>query len=422
MKSVVYSATRQWNPGDEFILQGSINLMKSAIGEHNAILYNRHPDLRPLWGEGRFRRVREDWSNPQVNEWEKDYKIGFFDNSVKFDTDLNFADFAVVAGSPECFNPRTENFYRHVAESGLPLLALGVGHVDDFIPEWIASIFRKARLATVRSRKVGDALRARLGMETRFFPCPALFCIPCGREKRIERVGKVALVFAASARDTIPCQEISDEAFSFILNFYRTLLETFRDEIRFEIVCHYIDELPVAFREFRRFGVDVRYSFNAQEYADIYRECDFVVSPRVHGCGIASSLGIPSIHVSHDALRSDTTDGFRARTLQVGASMQDALELFRDELRKAEETNLLLIECKKKAFEECASLVRDATRREGPVRYDVTIPPEPENFAETPDDVAAILAPTTKENPVLSEPPRSLSRRIWNRLTGKNRS
>lgn len=426
MKSVVYSATRQWNPGDEFILQGTIRLMKAAIGEHNAILYNRHPGLRPLCGEGRFRRVRQDWSVGQVNELEKDFKIGFFDNSVKFDTDLGFADYAVVAGSPECFNPRTENFYRHVAESSLPLLALGVGHVDDVVPEWILSIFRKALLTTVRAEKVGVALESRFGVAALRFPCPALFCVPCGEEKRIESVRRVALVFGASSRDSIPCQEIADDACEFTMRFYRTLLERFRDRLDFSIVCHYIDELPAAFREFGNCGVDIRYSYDAQEYANIYRTFDLVVSPRVHGCGIASSLGIPSIHVSHDVLRSDTAEGFRARMLSTQTTLDEAVEAFRDELESAKETNARLIERKAATFAEYADAVRKALKNASPVRYDAELPPEPEYFARTPADVLAELAParTTAETTARAQENArpSIPRRIWNRLTGKRRS
>lgn len=420
MKNVVYSATRQWNPGDEFILQGSINLMQSAIGEHNAILYNRHPGLRPLYGEGRFCRVREDWSNAQVNELEKDFRIGFFDNSVKFDTDLSFVDYAVIAGSPECFNRRTENFYYHVGKNNIPLLALGVGHVDDIIPEWVLAIFQKALLKTVRSSKIKEILQNRFGITSYYFPCPALFCIPCGREKLIPEVQTIALVFAASAKDSIPYQEISDEAYEFTLNFYRSLLNRFRPQYKFEIVCHYVDELPVAFREFKHLGVDIRYSFNAQEYEDIYRKADLVVSPRVHGCGIASSLGLPSLHISHDTLRSDTTDGFHACPLPIDMTQEDSITLFTETLMKAQHINMELIEYKRSSFVEYARFINQVLQNPTLEPYSVTLPAEPENFAQKPADVLALLE--TKEQELDGpQPSCSFWKRIRNFLARRER-
>lgn len=420
MKNVVYSATRQWNPGDEFILQGSINLIQAAIGEHNAILYNRHPGLRPLYGEGRFRRVREDWSNPQVNELEKDFQIGFFDNSVKFDTDLSFADYAVIAGSPECFNRRTENFYYHIGKNNIPLLALGVGHVDDIIPEWVLAIFQKALLKTVRSPRIKEILQDRFGIMSHYFPCPALFCIPCGREKQITEVHSIALVFAASARDSIPYQEISDEAYDFTRNFYRTLLDKFRPQYNFEIVCHYIDELPVAFREFKNFGVDIRYSFNAQEYEDIYRKADLVISPRVHGCGIASSLGIPSLHISHDALRSDTTDGFHAYPLAVSMSLEDSIARFSEIVQKAEQANRDLLQYKHSSFAEYMLLIRQAMQGPALLPYAVTLPEEPESFANNPTEVLAAFMPKEQESNT-PRPPKRFRKRLWNFLVKRGR-
>ena len=47
MKNIIYSATRQWNPGDEFILMGVESLIQEVFGSHNSILYNRNPQIRP---------------------------------------------------------------------------------------------------------------------------------------------------------------------------------------------------------------------------------------------------------------------------------------------------------------------------------------------------------------------------------------
>jgi len=75
MKNVVFSTTRQWNPGDEFILMGCINLLKEYMGEFNPIIYNRHPQLR--------RSRKRDIIKMIDNLVGKDFIEKFLDNSVK---------------------------------------------------------------------------------------------------------------------------------------------------------------------------------------------------------------------------------------------------------------------------------------------------------------------------------------------------
>ena len=111
MKNVIYSTTRQWNPGDEFILMGVINILNEVIGEHNPIIYNRNPDIRPEIGQVYLRKKDNKYSGLVRNDY---IRMGFLDNSIKFDTDCSFADLAVFAGTPEWWDMRCENFYQHI--------------------------------------------------------------------------------------------------------------------------------------------------------------------------------------------------------------------------------------------------------------------------------------------------------------------
>ncbi len=46
-KNVLISTTRQWNPGDEFIMLGCLNILKEIYGDNiNPIIFNRNPDIR----------------------------------------------------------------------------------------------------------------------------------------------------------------------------------------------------------------------------------------------------------------------------------------------------------------------------------------------------------------------------------------
>ena len=46
-KNILISTTRQWNPGDEFIMMGALCILKNLYGDIlNPIIYNRNPDIR----------------------------------------------------------------------------------------------------------------------------------------------------------------------------------------------------------------------------------------------------------------------------------------------------------------------------------------------------------------------------------------
>lgn len=392
-RTIVYSATRQWNPGDEFILFGTINIMNACLGKHNTLLYNRHPEIHPLAGEGQFRRFRLETSVAELNSilsLEKDLRLGFYDNSVKFDSRLDYVDYAVIAGSPECFNARVYNLYEHVLKNSLPLLLLGVGYLDPIINPKILDVLSQAHLITVRSLDLIDSF-AKLGFNVHYLPCPALLAVPPGEEKKVEKVKKIGLVFALSAKDTVLSQYIDEQVYDYMLDLYRFLIQKNRDRYEFIAICHYIDELSFASRFFAEFSVPVHYAFDAKDYFDIYRTCDIVISPRVHGCGLASSFGIPSINISHD-FRAATTEGFKSARISPKDSFCFVEEIIRE--IEASSLNEELISYKHMVFEKYCTLVSSALQKRSPVYSHVVLPiDESSRFVDSPAEIARLERP-----------------------------
>jgi hypothetical protein len=97
MKNILFSTTRQWNPGDEFILFG-IRRIFSAIGlEHNAVIFNRNPEVNPpLTDWNPLRRISRNLKGEQY--WKSFFRIGSADNSYKPGMSGKFVDLAVFAG------------------------------------------------------------------------------------------------------------------------------------------------------------------------------------------------------------------------------------------------------------------------------------------------------------------------------------
>ena len=89
MMNILFSTTRQWNPGDEIILHGVLNLMKATVGEFNPIIWNRHPSINP--------------NNMNL------------DNSFSvLRHDLSAIDYVVIAGSPEWLGGRLHALYKEI--------------------------------------------------------------------------------------------------------------------------------------------------------------------------------------------------------------------------------------------------------------------------------------------------------------------
>lgn len=184
MKNIIYNTTRQWNCGDEFILRGCINIMESVVGPHNPIIYNRNPDVRPANGSEIFYRNEklplnyEDGNQKKLGAL---YRYGFNDNSVKFNSDLSFVDYAVFAGSPEWTSSRCDNFYYHIIKNQIPAIFLGIGSkYNTDIPLFMSEVIKKNVFFSFRSEELlSDSF------DCCYLPCPALQAIKIGQEKKL---------------------------------------------------------------------------------------------------------------------------------------------------------------------------------------------------------------------------------------------
>jgi len=192
-KNIIFSTTRQWNPGDEFILFG-VRRIFDAIGlDYTPVIYNRNPDVRPSFQDQHLfktSKVPNDFYKYSMSRFlEANVKFGFFDNSVKPDTNCSFADFVVLAGTPEWCNGRVSDLYSHIVQYNLPVMLLGVG--GGYKPHNPAyeKVLKQAKTFIVRDKQTLNDVRA-AGMEAEQLPCPALLSAPPSKEKEVKSVKK----------------------------------------------------------------------------------------------------------------------------------------------------------------------------------------------------------------------------------------
>lgn len=336
MKNILFNTTRQWNCGDEFILFGVKNILNNLITNYNSIIYNRHPDIRPTRQGIKIIQTRKE--HPKL---EAIFNLGFRDNSVKYYTDCSFIDLAVFAGTPECFGRRNINFYKHIDKNNIPTIYLGVGCYPEK-NDLQNKILKNALFVSVRDKKfLNHPLYQQIN--AKYLPCPAL--LSASREKQIKEVKNIALVLGVPLKYCVQHNCISQATFDFICKLYKKLIQDFSDKYKFSIVCHYIDEMPLAHKLFDREKTEIFYSYDAKEYESIYSKFDFVISSRVHGCGMASSLGIPNINISHD-FRSTTCDGFLSDYLHLDTDIASAIKLIEKNIANAPQKSAEIIKHK----------------------------------------------------------------------------
>lgn len=336
--NIVFSTTRQWNPGDEFILLGCINLLRDHLGEFNPIIFNRHPQIR--------RSRKRDIIKIIDNLLGKDFIEKFSDNSVKERIDMDYADLVVFAGSPEWRGKRLTKLYDSIAQYNIPALFLGLSsgsgsinvNAEHFTPHEITAL-QQSELITCRDCSKQDLEDNSYNLNIHNLPCPALFSSK--KEKEIHSVKKIALMYGSDKafRDN----NVSQNTYKYLMKAYEFILTNYSDEYQVEFVAHYIDELPLFKKDFPQ--EVLRYSYDSKDYLDIYNAFDLVIGHRVHGVGIAASMSIPGIMIAHD-LRSETVNGFAASKINVGTDLQELKALINSKINNIEEENKKLLKHK----------------------------------------------------------------------------
>lgn len=322
--NILISTTRQWNPGDEFIMNGSLNILKRIADDHfNPVIFNRNPDIRSGSRiQNKSKTVDRTYKWDQMSFKGKSIlqllmNIGHYDNSWKDGMNPANIDLALFAGSPEWYGTRLKQMYQIIDENNIPAVFLGLGAGDsvDFKKSdpVVYRVLSKARLITVRDRET-EKMLSQYGAT--YIPCPAL--LSANSNRVVNKIEKIALIYATDK--TLKGNNVSKQMHEYLLKLYPEIAKRYNCGL----ICHYIDEIDQAKKDFP--GMDIFYSYDAKDYEEIYNHFDLVVGGRVHGIGMSASLGIPGIMIKHDN-RSNTTDGFLAESVPIGTNPLNVIEL-----------------------------------------------------------------------------------------------
>ena len=360
-ENIIFSTTRQWNPGDEVILAGIRNIFDSLSISYNPFIFNRNPDLRSGFDEIDAANGRERGLIGAP--------IDFFDNSIKPMTECKFAQWAIFAGTPEWCSPRTYDLYARILRDKIPVMILGVGGGFHPFANEVREVVAKAKTLVVRDAGTFKAL-TEAGYSPQQYPCPSLLSAPADDERAIDAVTKIGLIYQASRKDSVFGTTLDERNYAYQCEVYKQLIDKLRRKYEIAIVCHYIDEVPLAMRAFPNY--EISYSFESRDYHSIYKQFDLVIGPRVHGIGAAASLGVPGVAIAHDA-RGGTCAGFLADIVDVGTNYNTVLGVIENAIRDISARNKRLLAHKAKTSAAYRKLVHSA-RASSAVAYDARLP------------------------------------------------
>ncbi len=291
-RNIVISGTNFWNPGDDFVRDGVIRVLKSMYPADalNFLFYNFNADFFP-----------------------QDKFAGISNLAARGDLDRyrDKIDAIVIAGLSA--GDEIQDLYRWIIANGLEkrVCLIGAGYENDYVDQHVAqepeaTIFRNARIIIGRTAKVPGFIRT-LGTPYRHVNCPAILSVPHVKEtaagRRIERIGfsiqlphDEGLVNHSCAR---PQYELALD-----------VLEDLSRKFCVEIIAHHKSEYFHFLNLERTRGIPVRFSSFYQDLFEVYPRFDLVVTTRLHSSLFANGHGVPGIIINDTDRHTHTLDGF----------------------------------------------------------------------------------------------------------------
>ena len=320
--NILFSTTRGWNCGDDFILYGVRNLLSNLDIEFNPVIYNRNPDVCPhlinfdkdinftlgsKTGKHNASKLLQEFSNKYDNSWRRQHPI-------------DFIDYVIFAGTPEWPGIMVQPLVQALSTKTIPTAYLGIGIYEGTskmsfadLPSQDQSLLNSAKLITVRDSSCQKLLQK---FNPTLLSCPALFAVT--EEKVVTQ--KKKLVFSLQGSDTNNGQDIPSNT----LNYFLSIIDKLKDQYDCAVVLHYIDELE-QFSPLFNNELPIFYSYDPLDYIGIYRPFDLAITTRVHGAGLCASLGIPSFVISHSD-RSETCKGFLSKLIKTNTPLDSLVK------------------------------------------------------------------------------------------------
>ena len=292
IKNIVISGTNFWNPGDDFVRDGVIRILRKLFEEYrlNFLFYNFNQDFFP---QSKFSGVHNMAAAGDLDKYR------------------DFVDAVVIVGLSA--GKEIKDLYNWIIENSLldRVYLIGAGYENTYVEKNIcqepeATIFRNARVITGRTEKKPNFIKEN-GLTYHHIHCPAMLSVEQVKTvapgKNVQTIG-----FSIQLPHRKGVVNHCCDASMYQLAAH-SLLELF-PKYNVEIVAHHKEEYFHFLNLVKGHNIPVFFSSFYQDLHEIYRRYDLVISTRLHACIYANSHGIPGIIINDTDRHTHCAHGF----------------------------------------------------------------------------------------------------------------
>jgi len=261
-KNILVSTTNGWNPGDDFIREGSLSLIKNKYN-HNYLYWNRSPDSKKM-----------------------------FMNNLP--NNMSLMDYFLVAGSPEWLN-NNELVYNYCVKNNIKMTLIGIGLAQS----------DRLRSIILQSKKLIDTVICRdqssynylksMNIDAKILPCPASLS---GKNIKRNKIKNISIGFMSINTKNTWSQDKKIFSKEYNKNFLKIVDYLKNKNYNINIICHYPADVVEAKTLFN--NIDIYYSHNYRDYYKWYEESDIYIGSRVHGAILSLGYSSPAFLIGID--------------------------------------------------------------------------------------------------------------------------
>jgi len=291
-RNLVISGTNFWNPGDDFVRDGIIRILREVFGGAplNFLFYNFNADFFP---QSKFSGIADFLSEGDLDKYRDDI------------------DAIIIAGLPA--GDELKDLYYWILANGLEgrVCVLGAGYENSYIAHHIAgepeaTVFRNARIVTGRTARTPEFIRAKR-IQYHHIHCPAILSVPTVKEilpgKKIERIGfSIQLPQGEGISNHACAAELYDLSVQ--------ILRELSVQHPVEVVAHHKTEYFHFLNLLRGENIPVVFSSFYRDLFELYPRYDLMITTRLHAGLFANGHGIPGIIINDTDRHTHTLEGF----------------------------------------------------------------------------------------------------------------
>jgi ADP-heptose:LPS heptosyltransferase/glycosyltransferase involved in cell wall biosynthesis len=330
IKNIVISGTNFWNPGDDFVRDGVIRILRKLFPEHtlNFLFYNFNQDFFP---HRKFSGIHNMLAQGDLEKC------------------TDFIDAVVIAGLSA--GEEIKDLYRWIIENKLDdrVYLISAGYENSYVDKHIyqepeLTIFKNAKVITGRTAKKPRIIDE-LNLPYFHINCPAILSVENTKiippDKKIE---KIAFSIQLSHEIGISNQSCHHSMYELGYEIFSQLYGNYD----IDFIAHHKSEYFHHLNIFQTYNLSIPVIFSSfyQDLFEIYKNYDLIITTRLHASLFANGFGIPGIIINDTDRHTHTLDGF-PHSVWI-----NSIQKFTDEFNRFKEKDLSKISIESELFKE----------------------------------------------------------------------